>query len=78
MADLVIVAEFIERSEAMVARALLDSEGIKALLPEDNVMSTMPQLIHAGGGYRLMVRAEDAARATRVLEEAQAVDSSDA
>lgn len=74
MADLVIVAQYIDRSEAMVARALLDSEGIKALLPEDNVMSTMPQLIHAGGGYRLMVRAEDAVRATRVLEEAQAVD----
>ena len=71
MPDLVVVAEFIERSEAIVARAFLEAEGVRSLLPEDNVMSTMPQLIHAGGGYRLMVRAADAARAKRLLEEAQ-------
>jgi hypothetical protein len=79
MADLVTIAEFLERSEAIVARAFLDSEGVKSLLPEDNVMSTMPQLIHAGGGYRLMVRVEDAARAKRLLQDVQTVrDSQDA
>ena len=76
MADLVLIAEFIDRSEAIIARALLESEGVKAFLPEDNVMSTMPQLIHAGGGYRLMVRAQDAELAKRVLQEAQETPSS--
>ena len=72
MADLVLVAELIDRSELLVARGLLESEGISALAPDDNVMAAMPQLIHAGGGYRLMVPAQDAERAKRVLREARA------
>lgn len=70
MADLVTVAEFIDRSEVLIARALLESEGIKALAPEDNVMSTLPHIIHAGGGYRLMVRAQDVERAKQLLRDA--------
>ena len=71
MADLVTVATFLQRAEAMVARSLLESEDIQALVPEEHVMSTMPHLVHAGGGYRLMVRERDAARATELLRDAE-------
>ena len=71
MADLVTIAIFVDRSEALIARSLLESEGIPTLAPEDNVLSTLPHIIHAQAGYRLMVRDEDAARAMEILREAQ-------
>lgn len=71
MADLVTVATFVQRAEAMVARSLLHTEGMFALVPEEHVLSTMPHLIHAEGGYRLMVREQDADRAKHVLREAE-------
>ncbi len=70
MADLVTIATYVQRAEAMVARSLLESEGMRALVPEEHVMSTMPHLVHAGGGYRLMVRDRDAERAKELLRHA--------
>lgn len=71
MADLVTVATFAQRAEAMVARSLLHNEGMVALVPEEHALSAMPHLLQGDPTFRVMVRAEDAERATQVLREAE-------
>ena len=71
MAELVTVARFIDRAEAMIARSLLQSEGLSVVMPEENVLSTLPHLILGVGGYRLMVRAQNAELARVLLRDAQ-------
>lgn len=71
MADLVTIARFFDRSEAIIARSLLEAEGLYPLIPEAHTLSVLPHLIQSEGGFRLQVRAEDAERARSILEEAR-------
>lgn len=78
MADLVTIATFVDRSELLIARSLLESEGLKVLAPDEHVLATLPHIIHAQPGYRLMVRVEDSRRAQQILQEAQMSSAEDA
>jgi hypothetical protein len=71
MADLVIVARFASRPEAVVAQSLLRSEGIETLMPDFNVLMADFDPSMMESGWRLMVRAEDEADARAILSEAQ-------
>ncbi|MGE0045080.1 MAG: DUF2007 domain-containing protein [Hyphomonadaceae bacterium] len=69
MADLVVAATFLDRAEALIARGLLESEGLFAVVPEFDQLGVMPYLIHAEGGYRVLVRDADEAKAKAILAE---------
>jgi hypothetical protein len=71
MADLVNIASFAQRSEALVACSLLLAEGVSALMPDFNVLTADLDPSFMQSGWRLMVREEDAALARRVLIEAK-------
>lgn len=70
MADLVIVARFSSRPEAVVAQSLLRSEGIETLMPDFNVLMAEFDPWMMTSGWRLMVREEDAADARDILRQA--------
>jgi hypothetical protein len=71
MPDLVTIARFASRPEAVVAQSLLRSEGIETLMPDFNVLMADfdPSMMEAG--WRLMVREEDAHDARDILRDAQ-------
>lgn len=71
MADLVIVARFASRPEAVVAQSLLRSEGIDTLMPDFNVLMAEFDPSMMEHGWRLMVHAEQAEEARAVLRDAQ-------
>jgi len=71
MSDLVIVARFSSRPEAMVAQSLLSSAGIETLMPDFNVLMAEFDPSMMEHGWRLMVRAEDEAQAAEILRDAQ-------
>ncbi|MEJ0058591.1 MAG: DUF2007 domain-containing protein [Terricaulis sp.] len=71
MADLLVAALFLERSEAIVAHGLLESEGVYAVMPDFNVMSVEPGFAFTQGGFRLLVRADEVDRARAILRDAQ-------
>lgn len=77
-ADLVTIATFVDRAEAIIARSLLEAEGLYPLIPEAHTLSVLPHLIHAEGGYRLQVRAEDAEKARGILRDAQIAPTDEA
>jgi hypothetical protein len=74
MADLVVVARFSSRPEAVVAQSLLRSEGIETLMPDFNVLMADFDPSMMESGWRLMVREEDADEARIVLRDAQTAD----
>lgn len=71
MADLVIVARFASRPEAVVAQSLLRSEGIEALMPDFNVLMAEFDPSMMEHGWRLMTHEEDAEHARGILRDAQ-------
>jgi hypothetical protein len=71
MADLVIVARFSSRPEAVVAQSLLRSEGIETLMPDFNVLMAEFDPSMMEHGWRLMTHADDAALAQDILRDAQ-------
>ena len=71
MSDLVIVARFASRPEAVVAQSLLRSEGIETLMPDFNVLMAEFDPSMMEHGWRLMVRVEDEANASAILRDAQ-------
>lgn len=71
MADLVVVARFASRPEALIAQSLLHSEGIEALMPEFNVLMADFDPSFMASGWRLMVTDRDAAKAAAILRDAQ-------
>jgi hypothetical protein len=71
MADLVIVARFASRPEAVVAQSLLRSEGIETLMPDFNVLMADFDPSMMEHGWRLMVHAEDVEQARGILRDAQ-------
>ena len=64
-----VVRRFLTLSEAMIAQSKLRSAGIASLIAEQHTLTTNPHLLHAIGGARLMVDAEDAAAASEILND---------
>jgi hypothetical protein len=71
MADLVVVARFSSRPEALIAQSLLRSEGVEAFMPDFNVLMADFDPSFMESGWRLMVTEQDAVKATDILREAQ-------
>ena len=65
---LVTVATFMLAHEAHLARTLLESEDIWAVVADDHINSLAPFLIPMTGGIKLQVRETDKARAEEILE----------
>ncbi|MCC6787260.1 MAG: DUF2007 domain-containing protein [Hyphomonadaceae bacterium] len=71
MSDLVIVASFASRPEAVVAQSLLRSEGIETLMPEFNVLMADYDPSMMEHGWRLLAREDIADEARGILRDAQ-------
>ena len=71
MADLVIVARFASRPEALIAQGLLRSEGIETLMPDFNVLMAEFDPSMMEHGWRLLGREQDAERIAAILREAR-------
>jgi hypothetical protein len=71
MSDLVPVAMFAVRPEALVARSLLESEGLYAFVPDLNILGADFDPAFSAGGYRVLVRADDLEQARAILKDAQ-------
>jgi hypothetical protein len=71
MADLVVVARFSSRPEALIAQSLLRSEGVETFMPDFNVLMAEFDPSFMASGWRLMVTEHDAARAAAILRDAQ-------
>lgn len=71
MTDLVIVASFASRPEAVVAQSLLRSEGIETLMPEFNTLLADYDPSMMEHGWRLLAHKNDAEEARAVLRDAQ-------
>jgi hypothetical protein len=67
MSNLVEIANFVDRSEAVIADGLLKANGVRPLVPELYTLAADPGLVFALGGYRILVPAEDAALARAIL-----------
>jgi hypothetical protein len=67
-AELVIVRTFGNSTEADIARSALDAAGIDSMIQADTAGGTRPHLAWAGTGFRILVRAEDAAAARNILD----------
>jgi hypothetical protein len=71
MADLIVVARFSSRPEALIAQSLLRSEGVETFMPDFNVLMADFDPSFMASGWRLMVTEGDAAKAANILCEAQ-------
>lgn len=65
--DLVTVRAYSFQPEAALAKNLLESEGIPAMLSEEYA----GEMLHLGNEVKLMVSSEHAARATEILDGAE-------
>ena len=54
--------------EAEFFKSLLEAEGIHVFLPDEHTIGVDPGLAPAFGGVRVLVRADDVARAVEILE----------
>jgi hypothetical protein len=66
---LVTVRRYRDLSEAIVARSLLESAGLRVQLQDENLVRLDWQISNFIGGIRLQVEEEDAATATEMLEQ---------
>ena len=64
---LITIANFIEPFQADLARAKLESEGIKCFLAGENFVATYWLLSNADRGIKLQVRESEAERALEIL-----------
>lgn len=67
--NLVVLRRFRDLPEAMLAKGKLDSEGLESFLADDNTVRMDWLWSNLLGGIKLLVNEEDAAAATRSLEE---------
>ena len=65
--DLVTVRDYSFQPEAALAKNLLETEGIPAMLSEEFA----GEMLHLGNEVKLVVPAEHAARAAEILDEAE-------
>jgi hypothetical protein len=68
-ADLVVVKEFRDLPEALLAKGSLESAGIECFLGDDNMVRMDWFLSNLVGGVKLSVRPEDADAAVELLEQ---------
>jgi hypothetical protein len=61
--DLVSVSTFPSRTDAQIAKGVLDERGIESMIRSDNAGGMYPAL----GGAELLVKAEDLEKATEAL-----------
>ncbi len=67
MSDLVHIKTFSTRSEAELARGILEAAGISALVAVDDAGGTRPELAFTTGGAKLLVDAGRAEAAAQML-----------
>ena len=66
--NLVVVQAFGSGPEADMAKSALEASGIDAMIQADSIGGMRPHVAWSSGGYKLLVRDEDAAAARDVLE----------
>lgn len=67
-ANLVIVHAFGSEPEAEIAKSALEAAGIDAMIQADTAGHMRPHIAWSSGGFKVLVREEDAAAAREVLE----------
>src|SRR5262249_36560721 len=72
MSETVCVKTYGSRGEAELARNVLESAGIRAMVLADDIGGVGPQLGFASGGVKLMVLSENLERATALLRSSDA------
>ena len=65
--NLIVVQAFDREWEAEMAKSALKSAGIDAMIQADSVAGAHPDLAWVTGGFKVLVREEDAAAARDVL-----------
>ena len=63
-----VVESFGTEAEADLAKGALEAAGIESMIQADTAGGMRPHLAWAGGGFHVLVRAEDAAAAREVLD----------
>jgi hypothetical protein len=71
MADLVVVARFASRPEALIAQSALRWQGVEAFMPDFNVLMAEFDPSFMESGWRLMVAESDLTQAQAILRNAQ-------
>jgi putative signal transducing protein len=66
--NLVVVHTFGTGAEADMAKSALEGSGIDAMIQADSAGGMRPHLAWSSGGFKVLVREEDAAAARDVLE----------
>ena len=66
-----LVAYYFDRTEAFVARSVIEAEGMLAFLHNEDWLRLYPQYVGPFGGYRLMVSDVDLEDAVAILIEAK-------
>jgi hypothetical protein len=66
--NLVVVQSFASQMEAVLAKSALESAGIDVLIQADSAGGMRPHVAWASGGFKLLVREEDAAVACEILK----------
>jgi hypothetical protein len=72
MSDVVIVARFSSRPEALIVQSMLRAAGIETLMPEFNALLADYDPSMMEHGWRLLGSTEDVSRIEAILREAQA------
>ena len=68
---LVVVGAFGTEAEADIAKSVLETAAIDCMLQADSVGGMRPHVAWASGGFKLLVREEDAAEAREALKPAE-------
>ena len=68
MGTLITIKTYPDRTEAELAKGLLESKGVKAMVSADDAGGMNPALLWGTGGVRLLVKKNDVQMATEILE----------
>ena len=74
-AKLVVIHAFGTGPEAALAKSALEAAGIDSLIQADSVGGMRPHVAWSSGGFKVLVREEDAEAARDVLEPADTADA---
>lgn len=69
MADLICIKTYNNRVEANLAKGLLVTNGVEAVISADDAGSMYPHLTLVTGGIRLLVKKEDVQKALELLKD---------
>lgn len=67
--DLTVVRSFASQMEADLAKGALEAAGIEAIIQADTAGGMRPHIAWSSGGFKLVVRQEDADDARAVLQQ---------